>query len=187
MTLNDLPIRGGMFLGFGAIVSAGLVTGALAQGQQAAPEPPVDYVEGLISCRKIAEEDQRLACYDAKVEAIVVATDAGDVTIVNRADVDRTRRQLFGFTVPNLGIFKRDETDKEASELLETSITSARRLTAKTWRFTTAEGAVWEISSAPPRLSTIKPGDAVQFKKASLGFYFIRINGKLGVKGKRVE
>lgn len=30
-------------------------------------------------------------------------------------------------------------------------------------------------------------GDNVEFKKASLGFYFIRINSQMGVKGKRVE
>ena len=36
----------------------------------------------------------------------------------------------------------------------------------------------------------LKPINAVAkviFKQASLGFYFIRINGQMGVKGKRIQ
>jgi hypothetical protein len=32
-----------------------------------------------------------------------------------------------------------------------------------------------------------KPGDKVEFKKAALGSYFIRINGAIGVKGRRIR
>lgn len=146
-----------------------------------------DYIEELKTCRMIADANERLACYDAKVGAMVSASEAGDVRIVDREDVRRTRRQLFGFTVPDLDILEGDEQDKETSEMLETTITNARQLSGKAWRFTTAEGAVWEINNAPLRLARIKEGDKVIFKKASLGYYFIRINGQMGVKGKRIE
>jgi hypothetical protein len=46
---------------------------------------------------------------------------------------------------------------------------------------------VWEINNAPARFRPIKAGDTVIFKEASLGFYFIRINGQMGVKGKRIQ
>jgi hypothetical protein len=157
----------------------------------AAPLPAsaqdADYLAELKTCRSIEDEDDRLECYDAKVGAMVSATDAGDVRIVDREDVRRTRRQLFGFTVPDLDILEGDEQDKEASEQLETTVTSARQMTNKAWRFTTAENAVWEISNAPARLRSINAGDKVIFKEASLGFYFIRINGQMGVKGKRIQ
>lgn len=146
-----------------------------------------DYLEQLKACRTIADEAERLACYDAKVGAMVSASEAGDVRIVDREDVRRTRRQLFGFTVPDLDILEGDEQDKEASELLQTTIASARQLSGKSWRFTTEEGAVWEIANAPRRLAPIRPGDSVEFKKASLGYFFIRINGQMGVKGKRIQ
>ena len=146
-----------------------------------------DYLADLKACRAIADEDDRLACYDSKVTAMVSASEAGDVRIVDREDVRRTHRQLFGFTVPDLDILEGDEQDKESSEMLETTITSARQLASKAWRFTTAEGAVWEINNAPTRLAPIKANDKVIFKEASLGFYFIRINGQMGVKGKRIQ
>ncbi len=170
-----------------ALLMAG-AAGILALGVAApAAAQDADYIEELKACRLIKDEDDRLACYDAKVGAMVSASEAGDVKIVDRDDVRRTRRQLFGFTVPDLDILEGDEQDKESSEMLETTITSARQMASKAWRFTTAEGAVWEINNAPPRLAPIKGGDKVIFKKASLGFYFIRINGQMGVKGKRIE
>jgi len=162
-----------------------LVAAAPAQAQAQAQE--ADFIAALKACRAIEDEDDRLACYDAKVGAMVSASEAGDVRIVDREDVRRTRRQLFGFSVPDLDILEGDEQDKETSEVLETTITGARQLTNKAWRFTTAEGAVWEINNAPARLAAIKGGDKVIFKKASLGYYFIRINGQMGVKGRRIE
>lgn len=185
MTQSTAKLRAAALLVAGAagLLAAGTATPVSAQ--EAAQEP--DYLAALKACRAIKDEDDRLKCYDAKVGAMVSASEAGDVRIVDREDVRRTRRQLFGFTVPDLDILEGDEQDKESSELLETTITSARQLTNKAWRFTTAEGAVWEINNAPARLAPIKPQDKVIFKRASLGFYFIRINGQMGVKGKRIQ
>ena len=146
-----------------------------------------DYLAELNACRSIQAEDERLACYDARVAAIVSASDAGDVRVVSREEVRRTRRQLFGTGAPELEILKGDDKDEVVLDLLETTITSARQLSGQSWRFTTAENAVWEISNPPRRIPPIKSGDKVVFKKAALGYYFIRINGQLGVKGKRIQ
>lgn len=187
MTFIRFAIRRARLIGLRSVIGTALVASTVAQAQPASPAPPVNFINDLRNCHAIANEEARLACYDTKVSTIIAASDAGDVTIVDRDDISRTRRQLFGFTVPNIGIFKDDNEDKEAAELLETIITSARRVSEKTWRFTTAEDAVWEINNAPARLASIKSGEPVSFKKASFGFYFIRINGQLGVKGKRVQ
>jgi len=168
-----------------ALFLIGLPSAALAQEPESAP--PKDYIEALKGCRGIADPSERLACYDANAGAMIAANEAGDVRIVDREDLRQTRRQLFGFTVPEVGLLKGADQDKEASEPFETTITSARQLSSKAWRFTTAEGAVWEINNAPARLAPIKGGETVQFGKASLGFFFIRINGQMGVKGKRIQ
>jgi len=146
-----------------------------------------DYLAQLKACRSIEDEDDRLACYDAKVGAIVSASDAGDVRVVSREEVRLTRRQLFGTGAPELAILKGDGKDEVVTDLLETTITTARQLAGNSWRFTTAENAVWEINNAPARLKSVMPGDKVIFKEASLGYYFIRINGQMGVKGKRIQ
>jgi len=159
--------------------------GACSAGAQTTAPAP-DYMGDLKACRAITDDRERLACYDAKIGTIVTANEAGDVRIVDREDVRRTKRQLFGFSVPAVGVLANDDKDDDKGELFSTSIVSARALPKGGWRFTTAEGAIWEINNPPRRLAPIKAGDTVEFKKASLGYYFVRIAGQIGVKGRRI-
>ncbi|MEP2140782.1 MAG: hypothetical protein ABJI41_14840 [Erythrobacter sp.] len=161
---------------------------AMAQDGQNGATP--DFLAKLKECQAITDDADRLACFDGSVTAMVAANEAGQVQIVDQEDVRKTRRQLFGLSVPEIDILKGKDDDKqtkEARELLETTITSVRYLSSRKIRFTTQEDAVWEINRAPTRLRTVEAGDTVVFKKASLGTFFIRIDGQLGVKGKRVR
>lgn len=144
-------------------------------------------LDGLRGCRAIASVPERAACYDNTVGALLGAVESGDVRLVDREEVRKTRRQLFGLTLPEIDMLKAEPKDEaELTDLFETTIASSRQTGASTWRLTTAEGAVWEINNPPRKIAPIMPGDKVVFKKASLGYYFIRINGQIGVKGRRV-
>ena len=164
------------------------LTGALAVMAQSALESSASLLDGLRGCRALPGQSERVTCYDAKVGALLGAVEAGDVRLVDREDVRKTRRQLFGIAMPEVDILKADEKENqdEDSALFETTITSSRQIAPTTWRFTTIEGAVWEINNPPRKIGPFKAGDKVVFKKASLGYYFIRINGQIGVKGRRV-
>lgn len=165
--------------------SAGLL--AIGSPAQAAQGSPNDYIADLAACQALSEDTARLACFDEKVAAMVTARDQGAVQLVDREVVRRTRRELFGFPLPNIGLLRDSEGSTDAMDMLQTTITSARFLKSGDIRFTTAEGAVWEIAKPPKRLAPIAAGDAVEFKKATMGTYFIRIKGQMGVRGKRVE
>ncbi len=175
---------------WGAAAAAGLtvVGGAAVLAQQAGWPGSARLVDDLRACRGIAAVEARAACYDSHVGTLIGAVEAGDVRLVDREEVRKTRRQLFGLTVPNTDLLRADEKQKaeEASELFETTIASSRQTGPASWRFTTTEGAVWEINNPSRKIAPIAAGDKVVFKKASLGYYFIRINGQLGVKGRRV-
>lgn len=163
------------------------LAGGLAAMAQPAFQSSAALVEGLRSCRAVAATDERATCYDEKVGALLGAVDSGDVRLIDREQVRQTKRQLFGITMPDIEIFKGEgKEDAELSELFETTIASGRQTGPGTWRFTTAESAVWEINNPPRKIAPIQPGDKVVFKKASLGYYFIRINGQIGVKGRRI-
>lgn len=166
-------------------VAPALAQSAPQGGEEASAKAEI--LDGLKSCRRLSDDSERLACFDRQVAALVAASEAGDVRLVDREDVRRTRRQLFGFSVPDVGILEGDEKDREATDTLTTTITSVRYRPRRRAEFTTAEGARWEIFKVPRRLADIEPGDEVEFKKASLGTFFIRINGQMGVKGKRIE
>lgn len=51
----------------------------------------------------------------------------------------------------------------------------------------TEDGMVWQLDQIPSRLMTPRAGQPVEFRRASLGSYFVSINGQPGVRGRRVE
>ncbi|PZO72361.1 MAG: hypothetical protein DI636_00945 [Pelagerythrobacter marensis] len=172
------------------MVMAMLTTPAAAQEPVTAA--PLD---GISQCRSITAEAARLACFDREVTALEEAVRREDVRLVSRHDVERTRRGLFGFSLPRIGLFGggRDEDEDESDELAEletltSTITEVRATGPDSWLFRIADGrALWQITNAPSRLRPPQAGQTVVFQRATLGSYFIRLNGQIGVKGKRVE
>ena len=73
------------------------------------------YIANLRACQAITDPTLRLTCYDQAVGEVVTASDEGDVRIVDREDVKKTRRNLFGFSLPDLGIFGGDDDEEEES------------------------------------------------------------------------
>lgn len=167
------------------VAAAIMLVPANLAAQESETGPTSDYLERLESCQQIALDSERLACFDAAVGNIVTASEAGEVQVIDQETARATRRSLFGLSLPDLGIFGEDDDDDD-DELFSTTIVSYRQFDRSGIRFTTAENAVWQMRNVPRRLR-IKEGDEVEFKKASFGTYYIRINGQLGVKGKRVR
>lgn len=149
------------------------------------------YLDSLRTCQAIADNAERLACFDKAVGTIVAASDSDDLRIVDREEVRETRRKLFGFALPDLGIFGRrdgeqDNANEDELDVLQTTIASVRP-TGTGYILTTAEGAKWQIDNVPRRLLSPKVGQSLEIRTAALSAYFLRINGQGGVKGRRVE
>lgn len=183
-----------IFAGAATVTSVMLLPG-LPRAQEASSEQDNSasavHISTLRACQAEQDPTLRLSCYDRAVGAVLQSEDSGEIQLVDKEAIKKTRRRLFGFTLPDLGLFgekdKRSEEDREL-EILQSTITSVRYVRNSTVIFTIEEGdAVWQISKAPMRLARVKAGDSVEFKKAALGSYFIRINGQIGVKGKRIR
>ncbi len=164
-------------------------TPALSQDGQAAPKAN-GYLESLKACQRLSEPGARLSCFDSAAATMVEASEAGDMKIVDRQDVRETRRKLFGFSLPDLGIFgggddKQDEEDE--FEQIETTIAAVSGSHATGYLLRTAEGAVWRIDDVPRRLLTPEVGDKLLIKNGALTSFFLRINDRGGVKGVRVR
>lgn len=182
------PVLGRHAIGIAATLGIGFA-GGLTVVAQPTVQSSNGLIDGLRACRGLSGESERVSCYDANVDALLRALDADEVRMIDREEVRKTRRQLFGLPMPEIDILKPDEKSKteEQNALFETTVASARQIGRGSWRLTTVEGAVWEINNPPRRLEPIMAGDKVVFKKASLGYYFIRINRQLGVKGRRIS
>ncbi|MCL6699053.1 type VI secretion protein [Sphingomonas sp. NSE70-1] len=167
-----------------------IVVIALLAGPALAKDPPKQspLVGALEACRAIADPTQRLACYDKEAAALVTAAQTGDVAVVDKAEVRKARKSLFGFAMPNLPFFSGDKSADEVSDTLESTVTKASGIGYGKFRMTIAEGnAVWETTETFSTMREPRSGDKIWIKRGTLGSYVLRIGtNKRGVKGKRV-
>lgn len=166
-----------------AVIAAPLlvVTASPAGAQDSAATGLVD---ALAACRAVAAAEERLACYDRASAALVAASESGEVQVVGREDIRKTRRGLFGFSLPRTGLFGGDGGAEETA--ITSTITQARRVGREEWLITIEEGSVWRVGDAPQRFRP-RAGSTVEIERAAMGSFWIRVDGTTGVKGRRVE
>jgi hypothetical protein len=164
-----------------AVVALGLAGAAFA-----ADEPPAA-IKALSACRTIADNAQRLACYDREAGALVQSVERNETVVLDKQEVRKTKRSLFGFSLPKLPFFGGDkDPDKEEPEFtqIETPIKTVRNIGYGKFRFTIDDGAQWETTEGINAFP--KPGEKVVIKKGLMGSYFIKFEGSRSVKGRRI-
>jgi hypothetical protein len=170
------------------ILFAGCLALAAAAAAGAAPKrilPPV--VQDLSACRTLADDSARLRCYDAAAAALAQAADKGDIVVVDRDDVRKTRRSLFGFNVPKLPFFSGDDSASDQQDEITAKIAGAHSLGNGKWSIRLEDGAVWETTEAKSAVRTPRAGNEVLIKRGSLGGYFMRIAGQRTLRARRVS
>lgn len=152
-----------------------------------------DYVSALRACDQESDRARKLECLERASGALVAAVDSGELRVVDRKEREKQRRGLFGFNLGNIfGGGDDDAKNPGKAELAEmetltSTITEVRQIGRKTYVLRIAEAnALWEINEAPSRFIMPKVGETVEFKKAAMGSYFIRVGKQIGVKGKRI-
>ena len=145
-------------------------------------------LERLVACRNVADNAARLACYDSATAAVDTAQQQGELVVIDRAAVNETRRELFGFDLPTLPrLFANGGGNGAAAELnsIETTLESASRNGEGRWVFRLADGGVWrQIDSEPVRFQN-RAGQEVHVRKASLGSFMMTIGGSRAVRVRR--
>jgi hypothetical protein len=173
-------------VGLGSIVAAALLlsTGAAAKKVEAGPPP--QQVNELLACRTIADNAQRLACYDKSAAVIGEAVAKRDIVVFDRESVKETKRGLFGFSIPNLGIFGDEDKEDEIKQIEGTIVSTAFNADGG-YIFRLADGSRWSQMDSKPFAIPPQSGDKVVVKKGSLGSYFLSIPGQPGVKVERTN
>ena len=150
----------------------------------AAAQNDEDQLKALRDCRTIQDDAARLACFDTAVQVVIARQDSGEITVVDKEDIRETRRGLFGFSMPKLGIF--GSGDDEADQVMQSTITGLRQLRGDHWEIEIAEGSVWQATNTPRRFKP-ETGDSVELERAAMGSYWLRVDGSLGVKARRIR
>lgn len=171
-----------------ALAATGLAA-VLAVGAAQAAAPVVRDVapalKALLDCRKIAESDKRLACYDAAVDSITAAEKKGDVIIVDRQQAQAARRQAFGLDLSALSVFDRGDKPEEVDRIAG-QVTKAVRGADGRWILTLADGATWRQADDRDLSSPPKAGSKVEIRKAAAGSYLMNIDGQTAIRARRV-
>ena len=141
----------------------------------------------LSACRAIADPTQRLACFDKASGDLLAATEKGDVSVVDRAELRQARKSLFGFNMPRLPFFTGDKSADDVSDKLNSRVTAVKEMPYGRVQVRIAEGnAVWETLETNSSFDTPKVGDTVEIRRGALGSYTLQFGRQRGVKGRRV-
>jgi hypothetical protein len=172
-----------------AVVIGGLIllaAPATSAPKKVAEGPPPAAVTELLNCRNIADSAARLACYDKSAATIGEAVARKDLVVMDRESVKKTKRGLFGFSIPNLGIFGEDDNEVEIKQIDGTIVSTAFNADGG-YIFRLADGSRWTQIDTKPFAIPPQGGDKVVVKKGALGSYFLAVQGMNGVKVKRTN
>ena len=105
---------------------------------------------------------------------------------VDREQVRTVRRQAFGFKLPGLGLLDRGDKPDEIEQITAT-VAQARQRSDETWVITLEDGAVWAQADQEKLSKYPRKGSKAEIRKASMGTYFINLDGQRAIRAKRVE
>lgn len=172
------------------IVAALVLLAAPAAAQDAgekASQPPQAY-EALLRCQNLSDGAERLACFDQAAAAMKAATERRELVIVDRQQVRKTRRTLFGLSLPDFDdIFGGGGGDDEADEVesIETTVTRVSRDPTGKWVLRLAEGATWRQTDDRSLGRWPRAGSKIVINRGMMGSYMAQIDGQAGIRVRR--
>lgn len=170
----------------GAMALATAALSAAPALADAGKGPPPAAVAAVGRCRAITDAGDRLACFDKAAAELDGALAARTLYVVEKAEVKRTRRSLFGLSLRGLGLFGGDDKDGNEVTQVELVARSASQDVDGNWRVVMEDGSVWAQTDQfalgrPPRA-----GSKVLIKQAAFGSFKMSIDGHPAVRAKRV-
>lgn len=150
--------------------------------------PKAQSFEQLIACQSVSDDMQRLACFDKQVAEMKAGAEKDQLVVLDKAELQKTRRSLFGFSLPKLPFLGGSDDDDNAVEQvteIDAKITSGKALADGRWQFSLDDESVWQTTEPSDGVSS-SSGMPIHLRKAALGSYFGKIGQRRAVRMKRV-
>ena len=139
-------------------------------------------LQAVVDCRKLADPAERLACYDAATASLDAAEKAGDVVVVDRAQVREARRAAFGFNFQMPAFMTpRDEKPEEMDRIAAT-VASARQDAHGKWVIKLTDGAIWRQVDTKKIFRDPQAGSTVEIRTAAMGSFFMKVDGQKQIR-----
>lgn len=174
-----------------SIGSFASMASAASMAPQVADKKPDDnasrVVEELAACRTIVEPMARLACFDRTATALVTARDNKSIVVVDRAEVRKVNRSLFGFALPNLNLFGKDDpADEPPIPEINGKIVKSTLIGRDLFALTLEDGTVWRMNESLGRYPP-NDGDKIRIVRGALGSFRATIAGGRYIQVNRVR
>jgi hypothetical protein len=107
------------------------------------------------------------------------------VVVIDREEVRRTRRSLFGISMPDLNFLKGKGEDAKDVDAITATITQVAA-TGDRYVFTLDTGARWQTLEDSSRQLTPKPGQSITIRKGVLGSYRLSVANRPALRAMRL-
>ncbi|MEA3390654.1 hypothetical protein [Sphingobium sp. CCH11-B1] len=178
------------------ILAACLGTAAMIGTSYAAPkaqQPRPEIFTNLLQCRSIADGPSRLACFDRQVAEMDAAAQRDEVVVLDRGELKKTRKTLFGFSFPKLPFLGGDDEREDGTDRpddgvshIEAKIAALRSAGYGKWQIGLEDGAQW-MTTEPITGRSPKVGQTIEIHRAAMGSFMGKIDGGRAVRMKRVS
>jgi len=172
-------------MGSGALLVGAWGTACLSADK--APQARAPELQAVVDCRGVADRDARLNCYDAAAAKLDQAEAAGQVVVVDREQVSKVRKDVFGLTLPSLSIF--DASTRKAAggagqdlDHISAVVKGAWRGGDGRWNFELDNGAVWRQTDDSSLANDPRAGSKVEIRKGALGSFFMKVDSQPAFK-----
>jgi hypothetical protein len=162
-----------------------LAVAAPAAAKSKTDSPPPAQITRLLACRAIVATADRLACFDRESAVVGEAVKKQELVVFDRESVRKTRTSLFGFAIPNLGIFGDDS--KDAVKQIDGVLASFGHNVDGGYIFILQDGGRWSQIDDRPLGVDPRQGDKVVVKRAAMGSYMLSVARQPGVRVKRIN
>ncbi len=174
-------------IGISVTVMSVLLTSVCMAQPNIQPRPEI--FTQLLDCRALTDNVARLACFDRQVAALDTAAKDDEVVILDKQEIKKTRRSLFGFNLPRLPFLGSSDADAKTAKpedaRIESTLASVRPQANRLWLLTLEDGAQWQTTEPIPYEIPVA-GMKVAIRKAAMGSFLGNINGWRAVRMKRV-
>ena len=161
-----------------------LVAALCAPAYAAEVNRPKVYTD-IVACRAISDAAARLQCFDAAATALETATENRQVVMLDQSEVRKTKRSLFGFSLPKIPFFgESDEEQEEEFKEIEGELANVQALPYGKYQFTVKDAGTWQTTQGIS--SILKNGKKFKIKRAAMGSFMLVMNNT-GIRVKRVN
>ena len=146
----------------------------------------------IYACAEIADDTERLACYDETVGRFEAAEAAGEVTTISKTEIEEIQKDSFGFSLPSIPrlVMPRFGGDEEKSTIDEVTlaVTKVERLRYDNLRVTLENGQIWEQTDGKRVQYSKRLGvESASIKKASFGSFKMKLDDGASFRVKRIR